>query len=104
MLNFSEMKLQFEWGKQKAEANLAKHGISFTEAATVFDDPFHLELYDPRNSEAEDRYIVVGESEKRHILIVAHSDRNGYVRIISAREATRKERTLYEQGKLRIRR
>ena len=55
--------MEFEWDENKAVANLSKHGVSFGEAKTVFDDPFHLDFYDPDHSEEEERYIIVGQSQ-----------------------------------------
>ncbi len=62
------MMMEFEWDEEKAEANLSKHGVSFDEARTVFDDPLYLDFYDPDHSEAEDRFIIVGQSQQRRLL------------------------------------
>ncbi len=90
--------MEFEWDEQKAESNLAKHKVSFTEAKTVFTDPLYLDFYDPDHSDDEDRHIIVGESEQQRLLIVSYTERGQKVRLISAREATRKEKEAYEEG------
>lgn len=90
--------MEFEWDEQKAESNLAKHKVSFDEAKTVFTDPLYLDFYDPDHSDDEDRYIIVGESEQQRLLIVSYTERGQKVRLISAREATRKEKEAYEEG------
>jgi len=88
------MKLRFSWDEAKNRANKRKHGVSFEEAATIFEN-FPLEVfYDPDHSEeGEPRYIAVGFSDKRRTLIVVHCEnRSGTeIRIISARKASRKE-------------
>ena len=88
--------IEFEWDPGKAKTNSRKHGVSFREAATVFQDPLSITAYDPDHSEEEDRYITVGTSAPRRLLIVAHTDRGTRTRIISARELTRAEREAYE--------
>lgn len=90
--------MQFEWNESKAGQNLAKHGVSFEEAKTVFDDPLYIDFYDPDHSEDEERYLIVGESNQRRLLIVSYTERGNSIRIISAREVTRTEREAYEEG------
>ena len=92
--------MAFEWDKNKAKTNLLKHGVSFDEAKTVFDDLFYIDFYDPDHSDDEDRYIVIGKSQRHRILIVSYTERDNdnKVRLISARKATRKEREDYEEG------
>ncbi|PSN07921.1 hypothetical protein C7271_03935 [filamentous cyanobacterium CCP5] len=90
--------MQFEWNESKAERNLAKHGVSFEEAKTVFDDPLYVDFYDPDHSEDEERYLIVGESNQKRLLIVSYTERENSIRIISAREVTRAEREAYEEG------
>lgn len=90
--------MELEWDPWKAEHNLRKHGVSFTEAATVLADPLSETAHDPAHSEDEDRYLTVGRSLERRLLIVAHTERGNHVRIISARELTRAERKVYEEG------
>jgi hypothetical protein len=91
--------LQFEWDRRKAAANLKKHGVPFSEAATVFGDPLSLTFPDPDHSLGEERCITLGMSHNRHLLLVSHADRGEAIRIISARHATRKERSCYENDK-----
>jgi uncharacterized DUF497 family protein len=90
--------MQFEWNKNKAVNNLSKHGVSFEEAKTIFDDPLYVDFYDPDHSEGEERYPIVGESDRGRLLIVSYTERGDAVRLISAREVTRTEREAYEQG------
>ena len=90
--------MDFEWDDEKAARNLAKHGVSFHEAATVFGDPLSITYYDPNHSENEDRYLTIGHTSTGHVHIVSHTDRGDRIRIISARRATRKERKSYEEG------
>jgi len=90
--------MEFEWDPAKARLNDRKHGIGFEEASTVFGDPLAVTFADPDHSEAEDRWVTFGQSRKRRLLVVTHSDRAGRVRLISAREATRRERKIYEEG------
>ena len=90
--------MKFEWDENKAAVNLSKHGISFEEARTVFDDPLYVNLYDPDHSDEEDRYIIVGESQQSNLLIVSYTERADFIRLISARKVTRVEREVYEEG------
>jgi uncharacterized protein len=89
--------MQFDWDKQKAVANLKKHGVSFEEAKTVFDDSFCIEFYDPKHSIEEHRFLIVGESKIGRLLIISFTERENLVRIISARETTAQERKDYER-------
>ena len=91
--------MEFEWDDDKADANEKKHGVSFTEAETVFGDALALTGYDPDHSDEEDRYITMGISIEDRLLVISHTDRGNKVRIISARVASRKERRDYEDGK-----
>ena len=90
--------MNFEWDSDKAASNLAKHNVSFHEASTVFGDPLSLTFPDPDHSVDESRYITVGESTQRRLLIISHADHGQQIRIISAREVTRQERKIYENG------
>ncbi|MEI6783529.1 MAG: BrnT family toxin [Verrucomicrobiota bacterium] len=92
------MPLSFEWDESKAKSNLAKHGVSFEEASTVFGDPLSLTIPDPAHSQAEDRSIVLGQSHQRKLLVVVHTERGDNIRIISARRASRGERKSYEES------
>jgi uncharacterized DUF497 family protein len=89
--------MEFEWDPQKAAKNLSKHKVSFTEAATVLDDPLSLTVADPDHSTEEDRFIIVGQSYRRRLLIVSFEERGDRIRIINARELTRTERRAYEE-------
>ncbi|MDQ3632979.1 MAG: BrnT family toxin [Acidobacteriota bacterium] len=91
--------MKFEWDKEKAESNLKKHGISFDEAVSAFDDLFNVDLFDPKHSEDENRFILVGQSENERILIVSYAERGDKIRIINARKVTSKERKDYENGR-----
>jgi uncharacterized DUF497 family protein len=90
--------MEFEWNPDKAALNLEKHGVSFQEAATVFNDPLSMTFPDPDHSIGESRYVIIGLSRFGQLLVVAHTDRETKVRIINARKATRQERRFYEQG------
>jgi len=92
------MPLRFEWDRRKAVANLRKHGVAFVEAATVFGDPLAVTINDPLHSAEEDRFVTIGESNRRRILVVVHADRGERIRMITARRATRKEQRDYEEG------
>jgi uncharacterized DUF497 family protein len=92
------MSLAFEWDEKKAKTNLKKHGVSFEEAITVFGDPFALTIYDPLHSEDEERFIALGESNRRRLLVVVFTERGDKIRIISSRVASRGERKDYEEG------
>ena len=87
----------FEWDEAKAQSNVAKHGVSFEEAATTFGDPLSLTIADSLHSGDEERLILLGVSGAQRLLVVVHAERNEKVRLISAREATRSERKQYEQ-------
>ena len=86
----------FDWDEEKARSNLTKHGVSFDEATSVFDDPLFLTFADPAHSIQEQRFIMMGESARGRLLVVSYTDRAGTTRLISARLATRKERQAYE--------
>jgi len=90
--------MQFEWDEEKAAANLKKHDVSFEEAVTVWKDLFYIDLFDIEHSEDENRFLIIGESEQIRPLIVSYTERENFVRIISARELTPKERRDYEHG------
>jgi hypothetical protein len=89
--------IRFEWDPTKAAANLRKHGVSFDEAQTVFEDEEALILPDPDHSDTEDRFVLLGASLSRNVLAVVHCKRagGGVIRIISARKADRHERATY---------
>lgn len=87
----------FEWDDFKARQNLAKHDVSFVEATTVFLDPLSVTIDDPDHSQGEQRYIIIGYSNRVRLLVVVHVDRGDNIRIISARPCTRIERRIYEE-------
>ncbi len=86
-----------DWDPDKAKSNLAKHGVSFEEAAYALDDTLGATSMDPDHSVGEMRYITFGMSNKNRLLVVSHADDEDTVRVISAREATKYERQMYEQ-------
>lgn len=87
----------FEWDREKAEGNLRKHGVTFDEASTVFGDPLAMLMPDPDHSVGEKRYLVLGMSNRRRLLVVAFAERPLRTRLISARRAKRHERKKYEE-------
>jgi hypothetical protein len=92
------MPLTFEWNAQKARSNLAKHGVSFEEASTIFGDSLSLTIPDPEHSRTEKRFVTMGSAFTGKLLVVVHTDRGDNIRIISARRASRRERKSYEEG------
>jgi len=90
--------MDFEWDPEKAEANERKHGVSFPDASSVFGDALALTFPDPDHSLGEYRFLTFGVSRAGLLLAVSHAEREGRVRIISARETTRRERKIYEDG------
>jgi uncharacterized protein len=89
--------VRFEWDAKKATSNLRKHRVSFPEAVSVFYDPLSATGDDPDHSIEERRFVTFGISTSGRLPVVAHVDRNGAIRIISAREATRTEKRIYEE-------
>lgn len=97
----SAPQLEVSWDAAKAQSNLAKHGVSFAQAATVLLDPLALTVFDAAHSEHEERWFTLGTSSDGKLLAVAHTYQSteagtAHVRIISARQATRREREQYE--------
>jgi hypothetical protein len=90
--------MEFEWDDDKSVSNRKQHGISFHEAATVFGDPLAITFSDPDHSVGEFRFLTFGLSMRNRLVVVVHTERHGKTRIISARQATRYERTIYENG------
>ncbi len=86
-----------EWDPNKANQNIRKHGVSFEEAATIFEDPLSSTIEDIQHSQTEERLIIVGKSKQNRLLVVVHVDRGDHIRIISARLATNYERKTYEE-------
>ncbi len=91
------MELTFEWDEEKAGANLRKHGVSFQETRTVFRDPLSVTISDSRSG-GESRFIDIGLSAVGRILVVVYTERGPRIRLISAREASQRERRTYEEG------
>jgi hypothetical protein len=88
----------FEWDRAKATSNVRKHGVTFGEAATVFGDAQGVMISDPDHSEDESRFLLVGRSSLRRLLVVVSVERGERVRLISARRAVRREMKVYEEG------
>ena len=88
--------MQFEWNVRKAASNLARHGVPFAEAQTVFADPLEKTLPDPDHSVGEHRFLSIGRSDAGRLLVVSYTERDQRVRLISARLATARERRAYE--------
>ena len=93
------MELLFEWDEDKAKVNLKNHKISFDEAKTVLADTNSLTIFDPKHSIDEDRYLDIGISTQRRLLVVVYTERKERIRIISCRKATTIEQKRYEQNK-----
>jgi len=90
--------LTFAWGPHKAALNLAKHKVSFEEAVTAFGDPLGQIIDDPRDSADEERFVLLGRSDRRRLLVVMFTERGEAIRLISARSATPRERRKHEEG------
>ncbi len=93
---------EFEWDPVKAQTNLNKHGLDFERAATVFLDPLALTIPDEEHSEAEARWITLGEDLSGRYVLVVHTfelltDGQGRIRMISARRPTKTEIRDYEE-------
>jgi uncharacterized protein len=89
--------MRFSWDAKKAAANLRKHGVSFEEASTVFRDALSATGSDPDHSIGEHRFVTFGNSSRNRLLVVAHTEEDDNIRIISARLLTRQERKIYEE-------
>ena len=92
------MPVEFEWDAAKARANARKHGVSFEEAASAFYDALSVTIPDPDHSAGESRFLLIGLTVKNRLVVVAHTDRDDRIRLISARRASRRERRSYEKG------
>jgi len=90
--------MEFRWSDRKAIANLRKHGIAFEDAVTAFHDPLSRTIEDPDPLHGEQRFLLIGQSLSGRLLVVAHADFGGIIRIISARLATRREQRDYEEA------
>ncbi len=89
--------MEFEWNSKKAVRNLHKHGVSFEEAATVFDDPLATYYEDPDHSITERRCLTIGKSANGRLIHIAFADRAERIRIVQARKLTKNERRQYEE-------
>lgn len=90
--------MRFSWDAKKAAANLRKHGVTFEEASTIFRDVLSVTGSDPDHSLGESRFVTFGLSSQKRLLVVAHTEEDDNIRIISARLMTRLERKIYEEG------
>ena len=91
--------MKFEWDEPKKISNLEKHGISFEEAKTIFDNPLAVVFDDPYHSIGEIREIMIGHSSQNQLLVVAFTERSSVIRIVSARLANRREANDYERNR-----
>lgn len=87
--------MKFEWDEEKNKMNIQKHRISFSDALEIFFDTKRIVFYDDREDYFEEREITIGRVKNKIIITVVHTDRNGITRIISARKANKRERSLY---------
>ena len=90
----------FEWDEDKAKINEKKHGIAFKRSLSVFRDPNRIEFHDERHSECEDRYITVGNASRGafFLVVVSSTERDGRIRLLSMRRASKLEEGLYYGG------
>jgi len=93
------MALTYEWDEEKSRNNVRKHGVSFEEAKTIFNDPFAITIGDPDHSFSEERFLEIGMSAKGRILVVWYAERGDNIRVIGCRKATRSEWRKYEERK-----
>jgi len=93
--------MKFEWDKNKEDINIKKHGVTFEQASYVFADPYALNRFDDEHSDKEDRWVLLGKSLNETLLVVIHTFRDNdgieFVRIISARKATKQEKQTYNK-------
>jgi len=89
---------EFEWDDEKAQSNIKKHGVTFDEAATIFNDPRLATISDPDHSDGEERFVSIGMSVIMRLLSVIHTFRKDRNRLISARKATKAEKENYENN------
>ena len=92
------METHFEWNEEKAKSNIKKHAVDFKEASTVFNDPLLITALDKEHSHNEERYITIGISDKKRLVIVAHTEDEEKIRIISARKVTKNEKRFYQEA------
>ena len=94
------MNLVFEWDEEKASRNEAKHGVTFEEAKTIFNDPFAMTISDPDHSNEEERWVDIGLSVKGTLLVVWYTERSERIRIIGSRRAVKSEERAYAHGRI----
>lgn len=94
------MALLFEWDDEKASRNEAKHGVTFEEAKTVFNDPFALTVSDPDHSDEEERWVDIGLSTEGRLLVVWYTERSEVIRIIGSRKAAKAEERAYAHERI----
>ena len=90
--------MRFTWSRTKAAVNRDKHGVTFGEACTCFNDPWHVAMFDPDHSDDEDRELLIAHSNNGRLLLVSYTLRGTCARIISARRATQRESIICAQG------
>ena len=92
--------MRFEWNEDKNHVNYDKHRVWFEEAQSIWANPRAVEFFDPEHSEDEDRYIRIGYSTMSRLPLGVFCERNDdeTIRLISARKATKNERSQYEEG------
>ena len=95
------MALTFEWDEEKSKKNFKKHGVTFEEAKTVFNDPSAITIDDPDHSDEEERYLDIGLSSNGRVLVLWYTERQKNIRIIGCRRATSSERMTYEEREKR---
>jgi uncharacterized protein len=92
------MEIEFEWDADKANSNRKKHAVTFEEASTVFGDVLAVIFDDEEHSDEEQREIIIGHSDRNRLLLVSFTEPKDRIRIISARQASKRERTDYEEN------
>lgn len=93
------MSIRFQWDPEKAARNATEHHVTFEEAATVFQDPLAFIFDDEEHSVDEHREIIIGHSKRNRLVVVAFTEREDVIRVISARNADRQEREDYENAR-----
>lgn len=91
--------MNFEWDPRKAEANWKKHGVRFAEAEPAFEDDDAITVTDDDSDPHEVRFVTIGTGAKGRVLVVVYCYRRKFIRIISARAATPRERRQYEESR-----
>ena len=89
------MEFVFEWDEMKANRNVTKHGVTFEEAKTIFNDPFSLTIADPDHSHDEERWLDIGLSAEGRLLVVWYTEDSEVIRIIGSRKARKSEEEVY---------